>query len=139
MLAGRKEKRDVPHEEGAWIEFRTLSGRELDEAQQAASARGIELLSKIEPGALQALQSNRQEATAPPALDKDILIRYGVVAWSILEPCTDENKAMLDAQTREWCASVITEMNTRSEGEGSGSAGNLNGDTSLVNSAELIG
>ena len=135
MLAGRKETREVPHEPGATIEFRTLSGRELDEAERVSKERSMALVKGFDQAALQAMQSaNKDKATETDPKDKydaDTLILYGVVQWSIAEPCDAENKGNLDAQTREWCVSVIVEMNVRPKGEVNGSGKSSPEGTSL--------
>lgn len=120
MLAGRTERRDVPHEDGQWLEFRTLSGRELDEAEQAQMRRGMEMMTGINLSAMgdRATDLIREAAgevgqKMEDSYDKDLLIKYGVAAWSADDPCTDENKERLDAATRAWAVSVIVEMNTR--------------------------
>lgn len=119
MLAGRTERRDVPHVEGQWVEFRTLSGAELDEADERQTEKflaryGKETLMALSQQASglsisqEALDQQRNQK-----YDKDTLVRYGIATWSLAEQCNDENKCRLDAQTREWAVAVILEMNTR--------------------------
>src|SRR3989304_3505866 len=116
MRAGRTEQRELPHEEGAWITFRTLSGTELDEAGERATQKALALVKGFDPEALRAYQaaaSVQSEAPVSAGYDKDTLIRYVVVGCSECDPCSDEAKRMLDAATRDWAVEVITEMNTR--------------------------
>lgn len=114
MRAGRTERRDVPHEEG-WVEFRTLSGRELDEAEQAQTKAQIAMAKNFDPETLQSIRAANTDVTRDPkdSYDKDTLIKYGVVGCSECDPCTPEAKEELDAATREWGVVVIVEMNVR--------------------------
>lgn len=135
MLAGQTERRDVPHEEG-WFEFRTLSGRELDEAEAVLTRRTMDMVKGMD---LTALRSNAaaQQTETRDSYDKDTLIKYGVTAWSLDVPCDDANKAMLDAQTRNWAAGVIVEMNVRPLANGSDSGANSLTENSHRNSPSL--
>lgn len=138
MLAGRKEKRDVPHEEGTWFEFRTLSGRELDEAQEAATEKALRSMKAMGPEIIAAIQemNKGQQAKTADSFDPDTLVRLALVAWSYPEPCNDEHKALLDGRTRDWAAAQIVEMNTL--GESTGSAENSKTVKLHLNSGEPI-
>src|SRR3972149_4903123 len=106
-LVGRTERRDIPGEDGEWMEFRKLTGGALDGAAGRA------------PGA---------------AYDKDTLVQYGVVAWSYDAVCEDDAKKRLEAATRDWAASVVAEMNVRPPVSASGSNGSSPPDESAPNS-----
>lgn len=145
MRAGRTERRDVPHEEGAWIEFRTLSGLELDEADDRSSEKLAEKYGKET-----ILQMGMQSAslTITPEIleqqrkqkyDKATLIRYGIVGCSECEPCSQEARDTLDGMTREWAADVILEMNTRPLASASDSKPNSSTANSHQISASLTG
>ena len=140
MLAGRTEWRDIPFEPGSRFEFRTLSGRELDEAQEAATNKALQSFKALGAELIAAIQQQQRETAvkAADSYDADTLIRYGLVAWSYDEPCNEEEKARLDAQTRDWAAAQIIEMNTIPEGEGQGSVERLNGAKSRPSSGEPI-
>ena len=131
MLAGRKERRDVPHEPEQWIEFRTLSGAQLDEAEEMQTQRSLAMVKGLDVSAVQAMSSQssdqRREQAESQKYDKDTLVRFGVFAWSLGEPCTDENKALLDAETRDWAVEQILEMNVRPLATSSGSSETSNG------------
>lgn len=117
MLAGRTEWREVPHEPGQKIEFRTLSGRELDEAEQEQTKRQMTLAKGWDAETIKTIRAQATDTTVERAskdsYDKDTLIRYGIVAWSDDADCNEQNKALLDAATREWAIDVIVEMNVR--------------------------
>jgi len=141
-LVGKTERRDVPHEAGEWIEFRRLSGRELDEAEETQTRRSLAMVKGLDVGAMDIM---RQQAppTAPSdpvaSYDKDILVRYAISGWSYGEECINENKERLDAMTRDWAAAVVVEMNVRPLGEGSGSGGNSASDESHLSLPALGG
>lgn len=114
-------RREIPHEPGQWFEFRPLTGGERDAASESRLRQLLPLVKELEA------LTNRpaaEDAADDPAVayDKEMLIRFGVVNWSYDEPCDDENKAQLDARTREWAAGVIAGDNSRSEDEKKGSA-----------------
>lgn len=138
MLAGRTERRDVPHEPGQWIEFRTLSGRQLDEAEEAQTRRAVKLVEGIDMSAVRAAADNqRTEGQQRDSYDKDTLIKYGVVGWSLDEPCDEVHKLSLDAQTRDWAVSVILEMNVRPLAIDSDSGSNSSAENSHRSSPSL--
>jgi len=116
MLVGKTERHDVPGEPGEWFEFRYLSGAELDEAADAATKAALKVVSSVDLNVIQQL-SGRDAGQRPPEsqYDKAVLLKYGLVAWSYPEPCTDENKARLDAKTRDWAVRTIVAMNTLGE------------------------
>lgn len=141
MLVGKTERREIPHEGGEWMEFRHLSGLQMDEAEETQTRRSLALVKGIDPAIMATWTADaRQQVQAQGAsggYDKAILIRYGIAAWSYAEPCTDENKERLDAVTWDWAAAAIIEMNVRDLGEGIGSDGRLLQGRSRRSSARL--
>ena len=128
MLVGTDdtERVDIPHEPGQWMEFRLLSGRELDEAEQAQTRRFLQMVAGMDAGTLDAMRNLSGTSRAdvrPDTYDKEKLVEYGVAAWSYGVPCDAAGKAQLDARTRDWAASIVLERNTRTEGEGPDSGG----------------
>ena len=138
MLVGKTERRDIPHESGNWMEFRQLSGLELDEAEAAAMLKALALVKGLDAGAMATLQAQAGAQEQEQSHDKDTLVCHGIAAWSYPEPCDEENKRKLDAVTRDWAAAVILEMNVRSAGEGHGSGENSHKDGFPLNSPEPI-
>jgi len=141
MLAGKiTDEVPIPHEPGQWVKFRTLSGRELDEAQAIERDKTLAQMKAMGQDLVTAIQGRDNAATPDPVdfYDKEALIKYGVAAWSYEQPCNDENKRQLDAETRDWAARTIVEMNTRTPGEATGSSTNSNGAGSHSTSGEPI-
>lgn len=121
MLAGRTERRDVPHAPGEWIEFKTLSGLQMQRARDADTERStknyVGLIKGLDPATIQAIREQEQreqknKTEKAPDYDAEMLIKWGVNAWSEDIPCTDENKVLLDGQTLQWAFEQIVEMNT---------------------------
>lgn len=145
MRAGRTEKRDVPHEEGAWVEFRTLSGLELDEADEAQTDKFVArygketLMSMSQAASNVTITEEMLKQQQNQRYDKATLLRYGVVGCSECNPCSDEAKQLFDGQTREWAVEVILEMNVRPLANGAGSAINSSTANSHQNSPSLTG
>lgn len=127
MLVGTDTERiEIPHESGQWMEFKLLSGHELDEAEQAQTKRFLRMVAGMDAGTLDAMRgmSGAQAGDVrPDTYDKDKLVEYGVVGWSYDQPCGTAQKAKLDARTRNWAVDIILERNTRTEGEGTDSGG----------------
>src|SRR3972149_911108 len=103
-LVGRTERRDIPGEDGEWMEFRKLTGGELDQAEQIQTQRSLAMIRGLDSGAMSAIRSDPVVAQPEPAAayDKDTLVQYGVVAWSYGEACEADAKKRLEAATRDW-------------------------------------
>ena len=141
-LVGRTERRDIPGEPGEWIDFRKLTGGELDEAEAVQTHRSLSMVKGLDSAVMSAIRTDPGVpvvAVPDPAssYDKDTLVQYGVVAWSYSEPCDAEHKRLLEAATRDWAASAIVEMNVRPPGSASGSNGSSPPDESAPNSESL--
>ena len=108
-------RRDIPGEPGQWMEFRELSGSELDEADRVATRRVIDMMQGVDLSSLKTPTEVDETKRRQAAYDPDVLIQYGVVGWSYEEPCTPENKRLLTSATRNWARDVILDMNLRSE------------------------
>jgi hypothetical protein len=143
MRAGKTQRRDVPHEEGAWVEFRTLSGAELDEADDRMTEKFVErygketLLGLGQQSAGLTITQEMLDQQQQNKYDKETLIRYGVSGCSECDPCDEAAKGSFDAQTREWAVSVILEMNVRPLEKTTGSVKSSNGASSRGSSAAL--
>ena len=124
MLTSKvREKVELPHEPGQWIEIRQLSAQHLQEAREAraefnlrAGRRFFEMLQMRKTAGL-------DEPTAEPETpDEDVpepednpllnfdaftLLKHGIVAWSYKEPVNVGNIADLDEETVELVARRI--------------------------------
>ena len=122
----------VPGEEGAEFCLRPLSGGELDQCDEEGTRRvGKQLaaMSGADPAMLKELMSSdveatRQERKSDPTfgLDLSAVVRYGLQEWRGGSydgvECSPEEKAGLDARTRDWAATWIAERSRRAAGEG---------------------
>lgn len=118
MRAGRTKWIDVPHEEGARINFRILAARELDEAEVQAQIKALAVTNTINPEQVQAIRQARQNEPSTDRYDKDrydkdTLIKYGVAGCSDCDPCNQEAKDLFDPDTRDWAVDMILELNIR--------------------------
>jgi hypothetical protein len=110
----------VPGEDGEYIEIRSLTGAEMDEAQESRTQKMLLRLEAMgdlvknlpaqEARAVDTLEARRE------AYDPDILIDHAVTGWSYQEPLNGAASQQLDARTRDWLWSVIVEANTRPPG-----------------------
>lgn len=123
---------DVPNEVGAEFRLRPLSGGELDQCDEEGTRRvGKQLaaMSGADPEMLKELMSSdveetRQQRRSDPTfgLDLSAVVRYGLQEWrgGSYEgvECSAEEKAGLDAKTRDWAAGWIATRSRRPAGEG---------------------
>jgi len=117
-LVGRAERRDIPGEDGEWMEFRKLTGGELDQAEEVQTRHSLAMVQGLDAAALSAIRRDPGvPVVAMPdpaaAYDKDTLVQFGVMAWSYPEACDADAKKRLEAGTRDWAVTVILEMNIR--------------------------
>lgn len=117
MLAGRIERRNVPHAEGEWIEFKTLSGLQMQRAADIKTERDTKAMAPVvaqwDDQTLARVQASEKKKTEKaPEYDAETLLKWGIHDWSLDIPCTDENKALLDGLTFAWAVPQIVEMNT---------------------------
>lgn len=115
LVGKEKIRKDIPGEPGEWMEFRELSGSELDEADRVATRHIIDMMQGVDLSALKTPTEVDETRRRQAAYDADVLIKYGVVTWSYEEPCTEENKRLLASATRNWARDVILDMNLRTE------------------------
>ncbi len=131
MLTSKvRERIELPHEPGEWIEIRQLSKYQLDEARErkaelnmAGSRRFIEfsVLRKqfeadtppVEAPKPETEATDETPVTPEPEpdpliwLDDFTLLKYGVVAWSYPDKVSMENIADLDEETVRYVAGKL--------------------------------
>jgi len=106
MLVSETRRVDIPHEPGAWVELRELSGRQLRKNREKKTwtllarvneAGGFEKLPKTPEG-------TEQEPDPLMPYDLDDLLQKGIVAWSYPEEVTPEAIERLDERTERFIA-----------------------------------
>ncbi len=121
----------VPEEEGAEFRMRPLCGGELDQCDEEGTRRvGKQLaaMSGADPELLKELMSADVEATRQKrrgdptfGLDLSAVVRYGLQEWRGGSygdvDCSPDEKAGLDARTRDWAADWIASRSRRPVGE----------------------
>ena len=124
LIQGTAHKVQVPHEQTEenggphWVEIRKLSGSEMDEASQSASAKVIErmgdMLATLQ-GAKPPEQTDEEKNSLlvrRASYDPDILIRHALVSWSYPEESSQDPGGQLDSLTRDWLWETIVDENT---------------------------
>lgn len=113
LVRDLRERHDVPHEPGEWIEFRLLSWRELEEAQERRLRRLLEQVREM--GGLEALAGAERAGGGEPSpremYDHGVLLERAIVAWSYDAPVSPETIALLDPVTKEWAVDVVLRLN----------------------------
>ncbi len=120
MLTGRITRRlDIPHEPGEWMEFRMLSGKQLDEAREVRTQKVAAMLRAMGGEVLKAVRDEDESEGQDPllAFDVDTLLYHGIVGWSYDAPVTRATIDQLDARTREWAARVLATWHVESEAD----------------------
>lgn len=135
----RTERREIPHEPGHFMTFRTLSGAQLDEADTKGTLVLAEQL-KAMPDRI--VDRSMEQDVKPEDIplerefrgyDSGVLCAHGIAGWecptataigtcdvcagSYWEEPTPERITELDAMTRNWAAWEIFRMNKRAQGE----------------------
>jgi len=107
---------DIPHEPGQHMRFRPLTGRDLQRARDATSAR---LLKMLGSDGLRELQQDARgaadegEADPAAALDVDTVLEAGIAGWTYSEALMPANIARLDEATRTWAFGEIVRISLR--------------------------
>ena len=128
MLTSRlqPQRREIPHESGQWIEFKLLSWKEFQEAEDVKTKKTLSNVSGISPEALaslanQASDNDGSRKTLGDPYDVMTLVEKSIVAWSYEDEVTVDNIRLLDYKTVDWAFPEIIDINFRSELEGEGS------------------
>ena len=122
---------EVPHEPGNRLQFRMLSGAEMEEA---SDHHLTEYLTKfhLEVDQIPAMQKSMEgverddakaEQTAASGLSTAYLLQHGLMGWEgpLYGPWAADGSQRLDARTRDWAADQVADLSFISEGEGNGS------------------
>ena len=116
-----RQRVDVPHEDGEWVEIAPLTWADLETARRIKTEDAIKQAALFSADTLRGIQSQQDgAATAPdPAdgLDVATVLHAGVKAWSYAEPVTRENIDRLDEPTAQWAFAEIAGRSVLSKEE----------------------
>lgn len=120
LLKDTKQRLDIPHEDGQWIEIRRLAWRELEEARMAQQQRAMTMMRSMGADVLESLRSAETPAGArerrPDQLyDRGTVLHAGITAWSYDEPVTADNVDALDEATADWAFRQIVGQHEESD------------------------
>ena len=105
MLVSRlqPQRREIPLEPGQWIEFKMLSWKDFQEAEDAKTKKAMLNIVGISAESLAALASQNDNDRSKKELgdpyDVMALVERAVVAWSYEDEVTVENIRLLDYKT----------------------------------------
>ena len=110
---------EIPNEPGQWMKFRRLNARriaECTEKRQMDSMQRMKALGKEGMELIRDAAGSRKDASPSDPVDsydRDLLLKYGIVAWSYDAPLTelDSKDEGLDAATSAWAAKEILRFN----------------------------
>jgi len=122
MLVTREPiRREIPHEEGAWIDFCKLSWKQLDIARKEGMKENAEKAKLFGVEWIKALTSDGGEDKArkiAAAQEWDssnfgtaALLEFGIVAWSFEQDVSGNNIDDLDGATASWAKQEIVDIN----------------------------
>ncbi len=153
---------EVPHEPGNRFQLQKLSWKQLEDAQETASARARQHMNDYSADILVALRrENREDALAAADVDEDeleaaqqdpltgydrfTLLRHGLVGWEgpeYQEKLNDAARGDLDAETQEWACRAILRLTKpelfvdEDENPGNGNGSSTNSSTRVI---DLVG
>jgi len=122
MLVTREPiRRDIPHEEGAWIEFCKLSWKQLAKARTAglvenaeqAKIWGVEWVKALtsDGGAEKAKKIAAAQQWDPSNFGTGALLEFGIVAWSYEQDVEAGSIDEIDGATATWAKQQIIDIN----------------------------
>ncbi len=122
MLVSREPiRREVPHEEGAWIDFCKLSWKQLDTARKEGMKENAERAKLFGVEWIKALTSDGGEDRArkiaaaqewdPSNFGTAVLLEFGIVAWSFEQAVSAKSIDDLDGATGVWAKQQIIDIN----------------------------
>jgi len=119
------EKLDIPHEEGEWVEIRSLSFTAMEEASDNKQERDLRQVKRMGGDVFEAIMRSSKQAdssgkgdesaTAKVATvdsyDKETLLVKAIVAWSYDGKPTMDRIRDLDSRTAAWLSREVFERN----------------------------
>ena len=121
MFVNREpHRREVPHENGAWIDICKLSWTQLADARKAGLKENAERMKLFGAEWISALLQGRKEEAEkivdeqkwdPSAFGTGVLLELGIVAWSYEEKIIPDNIANVDEPTIDWVKQEIIDLN----------------------------
>lgn len=114
-------RREIPHEDGEWMDFCKLSWRQMRDARKIAEKGNLATVKELGAEFIQALNSEggeqkakkllREQQYDPRAFDQSELLNGGIVAWSYDMELDDASVSQLDEVTADWAMREIIAIN----------------------------
>ena len=123
MLVTREPvRRDIPHEEGEWVDICKLSWKELRDARKDGlkenaekmkifGVEWVKVLISNDDGAKKAQKIADAQEWDPTNFGTELLLEHGIVAWSYDSPVDATSIPMLDGATAAWLKQEIIDLN----------------------------
>lgn len=117
LVTGIVVHEDIPHDDGEWMEFRPLSGKQLRKAQQVRQSRSREVLRELGGDIYKSIRESNVDKEEIEAAqrdplndyDTDMLLESSIIAWSYPEKVKG-NLEYLDKVTETWALGVIAKI-----------------------------
>ena len=112
-----RERVDIPHEPGEWIELAPLTGAEMEKSFQKQSMAVTKDLLDAEISfddlpTEESQASRRTLKSVSRQFNTSMLLQYAVKNWSYGADVTEDNIESLDYSTREFLVLEIVKRNT---------------------------
>jgi hypothetical protein len=119
LVSLSRDKVDVPHEPGEWLELQSLSGDALDAARRAKVKSSMSLMEGLDAErikAMEAVHGSAAEVKPHPRdqYDHTTLLRRSITSWSYSDTV---DVLDLDIKTSKWAIEVILDRNGLLEDE----------------------
>lgn len=113
LVSGITKRVDIPHEPDEWMEFRKLSWRQMELANEIAMEDSLKRVKSLGGDMLKALRESATQQNQPEGqqYDRAAVLQAGIVRWSYDAEVTNENIDLLDEETAVWAFGEILELN----------------------------
>ncbi len=113
LVTNITKRAEIPHEPGEFMEFKKLSWKQLEHAQEISSDALMAKMKSMGGDLIQAFTKNAQEEKADPSksYDRDYILQKGIVKWSYDAEVSPDNISDLDEETAVWAFKEILDMN----------------------------
>ncbi len=111
LVSRIRERVDIPHEPGEWVELRPLSGPALEAAREAKVRASIAMMEGYDLDKLRGLNTGPTVQQAIDMYHHAILLERSIVSWSYGDFVALRDLDDLDVRTSNWLVGLILDRN----------------------------
>ncbi len=118
ITSDTKERVEIPHEAGEWLEVRALTWPEKEAASKERQQSAMDQAAKMPPEMFAAIQDMDRDQSQNEKFDLGLVLKGGLVGWSYTEPLNRESLRALDDRTAQFAFGEIMARSQFSRAEG---------------------